>query len=238
MGIDCFNGFNSDVDILITKNDEYSKNSKELKYLNFKNSENLPEALFNESEKKHFRKKNNSTYLKKKKIYKFTLEDLQDEINDILRIRIFFFENSIFKNFSSLIFLTGNGPYHEGLMFFTKNKKFYVAQSYPITFMKVFDFYKGISEIISFNSLNDNSKKYNISEIYCPKESIIISDILKIINNTQNKYNLLNNNCQNFCNNILKELRQNFKFGIDEKPSLTKINYYKNQNKFSGYKIP
>lgn len=66
-------------------------------------------------------------------------------------------------------------------MFFTTNKNFYIAQSYPITFIRVSDYFKGITEIISFNNLNKESKKYSISEIYCPQEPITLYDVLNII---------------------------------------------------------
>ena len=175
---------------------------------------------------------------KQKNIHNFTREELKDQINDILRIRIPFFENSILKTISTFTFLSGNGPYHEGLMFFTTNRNFYIAQSYPITFIKVYDFFKGISEIISFNNINSNAKKYNISEIYCPQEPITLYDVLNIIKRMPNKYNLFNDNCQDFCNNILDILNKNFKIEIDDKPNVTKINFLKKQKKFREYKIP
>ncbi len=183
----------------------------------------------------HMPKRSNSLILKdsdkKKRIYKFTREELEDEINDILVIRIPFFENNILKTLSSFTFLSGNGPYHEGLMFFTTNKNFYIAQSYPITFIKVYDFYAGISEIISFNNLNSNSKKYSIPEIYMPQQKITLFNVLNIINNLPNKYDLLIENCQNFCNNILETLKNKYRIDLDDNPSKEKINFLKNQHK-------
>ena len=183
----------------------------------------------------HMKKRSNSLFLKdgdkKKRIYKFSREELEDEINDILVIRIPFFENNILKTLSSFTFLSGNGPYHEGLMFFTTNKNFYIAQSYPITFIKVYDFYAGISEIISFNNLNSNSKKYSIPEIYMPQQKITLFNVLNIINNLPNKYDLLIENCQNFCNNILETLKNKYRIDLDDNPSKEKINFLKNQQK-------
>ena len=183
----------------------------------------------------HMPKRSNSLILKdgdkKKRIYKFSREELEDEINDILVIRIPFFENSILKTLSSFTFLSGNGPYHEGLMFFTTNKNFYIAQSYPITFIKVYDFYAGISEIISFNNLNSNSKKYSIPEIYMPQQKITLFNVLNIINNLPNKYDLLIENCQNFCNNILETLKNKYRIDLDDNPSKEKINFLKKQQK-------
>lgn len=183
----------------------------------------------------HMPKRSNSLILKdgdkKKRIYKFSREELEDEINDILVIRIPFFENNILKTLSSFTFLSGNGPYHEGLMFFTTNKNFYIAQSYPITFIKVYDFYAGISEIISFNNLNSNSKKYSIPEIYMPQQKITLFNVLNIINNLPNKYDLLIENCQNFCNNILETLKNKYRIDLDDNPSKEKINFLKKQQK-------
>ena len=170
-------------------------------------------------------------YDKEKQIHKFTNEELQDQVNDILRIRIPFFENRILKTLSTFTFLSGNGPFHEGLMFFTTNKNFYIAQSYPITFIKVYDFFNGVKEIVSFNNLNKNSKKYQISEIYCPQEPITLNDVLNIINSLPNKYNLLNDNCQDFCNNVLNALKKDFNIEMDDNKNITKINFIKKQKK-------
>ena len=175
---------------------------------------------------------------KQKNIHNFTREELNDQINDILRIRIPFFDNSILKTISTFTFISGNGPYHEGLMFFTTNKNFYIAQSYPITFIRVSDYFKGITEIISFNNLNKESKKYSISEIYCPQEPITLYDVLNIIKKMPNKYNILNENCQDFCNNVLLTLNKNFKIEKDDSKNTTKINFLKKQRKTKEYKIP
>ena len=241
MGTECFNGKNNDIDIKITsfreKKVNYPQKSNNLEYhpksqrniykplhyqthfqehsytvyqkpQNYYSTENSKKTLLNKSRSNSLKLINNG---KQKQIYNFTNEELEDQVNDILRIRIPFFENSILKTLSAFTFLSGNGPYHEGLMFFTTNKNFYVAQSYPITFVKVYDFYKGIAEIVSFNNINKQAKKYVISEIYCPQEPITLHNVLNIINTLPNKYNLLNDNCQDFCNNILHILNKNFK---------------------------
>ena len=204
---------------------------------------NNMEIYNNNQQKATLGKRSNSfriiDYEKQRRIQKFTRDELEDEINDILRIRIPFFENDILKTLSAFTFLSGNGPYHEGLMFFTTNKNFYIAQSYPITFIKVYDFYAGISEIISFNNLNSNSKKYNIPEIYMPQQRITLFNVLNIINNMPNRYNLINENCQNFCNTILESLQNKFRIELDDKPSSEKINFLRKQQKqLKGYNIP
>lgn len=249
MGTECFNGNHKDIDLQIKDNNNFQSRTNHMIHLkrpihyqtsfkyksNDKNNQynnRFNNSVINVKTSNSLKLVNNG---KQKKINNFSKEELNEQINDILRIRIPFFENSILKMMSAFTFLSGNGPYHEGLMFFTTNKNFYIAQSYPITFIKVFDFYHGISEIIRFNNLNSNSKKYSISEIYSPQEPILILDILKIINILPNKYNLLNDNCQNFCNNILESLNDNFKMEMDEIPNIEKINFLKNQKKIKGY---
>ena len=266
MGTECLNGKNNDIDIKITsfkeKKVNYPKKVTKLEYhqklkqtvyepihyqtnfqkhsyyqnrQNYYSREDIKKTLPNTSRSNSLKLIN---YGKQKKIYNFTNEELEDQVNDILRIRIPFFENSILKTLSAFTFLSGNGPYHEGLMFFTTNKNFYVAQSYPITFVKVFNFYKGIAEIVSFNNINKQSKKYIISEIYCPQEPITLHNVLNIIKALPNKYNLLNDNCQDFCNNILNILNKNFKIEKEIKPNATKINFLKMQKKIEPFNIP
>jgi hypothetical protein len=263
MGNECFNWINSDKDITVktkkiskeTETNEiqtisnYNNYKRDIKYslkipsnnhinyYSFQNSSREFNNNINTHQKSHMGKRSNSFKMidheKQKRIHKFTRDELEDEINDILRIRIPFFESNILKTLSAFTFLSGNGPYHEGLMFFTTNKNFYIAQSYPITFIKVYDFYAGISEIISFNNLNSNSKKYNIPEIYMPQQKITLFNVLNIINNMPNRYNLMNENCQNFCNNIIESLQNKYRLELDDKPSSEKINFLRKQQKKS-----
>ena len=210
MGSECFNGNNNDIEIPIktprenkinyklrnkllkdSQENSLKKLGKPLHYQTyFQNYENnmyrnefsktkrASQLMSNKSRSNSFKYSN---FGRKKNIHNFTREELYDQVNDILRIKIPFFENGLLKTLSAFTFLSGNGPYHEGLMFFTTNKNFYIAQSYPITFIKVYDFYAGISEIISFNNLNSGSKKYNIPEIYMPQQKITLFNILNII---------------------------------------------------------
>ena len=268
MGIECFNGHNIDNELQTESPKQKNINPKITNYKNYqynycqiKNNskynkiytqiegyntlnQNSREYYANHKINKTIPQNNRSNSYKlinsgrQKNIHNFTYEELQDQINDILRIRIPFFENSILKTLSSFTILSGNGPYHEGLMFFTTNKNFYIAQSYPITFIRVFDYFHGVKEIINFNIINKKSTKYHISEIYCPQEPITLYDLLNIINNLPNKYNLLNENCQNFCSNILKGLTSNFKIEMDDKNNVTKIGFLKKQRNYRAYKIP
>ena len=265
MGNECFNWNNKEKDLLVNKKKEEEKEDYSFHTIGQVNTHYKQSSFFinnpysgnniyfpdyskefnhnNNPQKSILGKRSNSfkriDHEKPKRIHIFTREELEDEINDILRIRIPFFENDILKTISAFSFLTGNGPYHEGLMFFTTNKNFYIAQSYPITFIKVYDFFAGISEIISFNNLNSSSKKYNIPEVYMPQQRITLFNVLNIINNMPNSYNLLNDNCQNFCNNIIEKLQSKYKIETDDKPSKEKINFLKKQKKKSkAYLIP
>ena len=259
MGNDCFNYNNKEKDLLVKKkfqreqenhpyneinqnniyhyNTPYKFNNFPLSYDNNNNNnyQYFPPNNNDNFQKSLLGKRSNSLKIidnqKPRRIHKFTRDELEDEINDILRVRIPFFNNDILKTISAFTFLSGNGPYHEGLMFFTTNKNFYIAQSYPITFIKVYDFYAGISEIISFNNLNSGSKKYNIPEIYMPQQRITLFNVLNIINNIPNSYNLLNDNCQDFCNNILESLQNKYRIDIDDSPSKEKLNFLKKQQK-------
>ena len=263
MGTECFNYNDKEKDLLVKKNSQENQDKNNFQTINLINNErqknlyklskpylddnnaysSLFTNTFNNNIQSTLGKRSNSFRIidqeKQKRIHKFTREELEDEVNDILRIRIPFFENNILKTLSAFTFLSGNGPYHEGLMFFTTNKNFYIAQSYPITFIKVYDFYAGISEIISFNNLNSSSKKYTIPEIYMPQQKITLFNILNIINNLPNSYNLLNDNCQNFCNNILESLQNKYNIEIDNEPSKEKINFLRKQQKNTkAYLIP
>ena len=60
-----------------------------------------------------------------------------------------------------------------------------------------------------------------------PRQRITLFNILNIINGLPNKYNLINDNCQNFCNNIIDALKNKFIIELDDNPSKEKINFLK-----------
>jgi len=144
---------------------------------------------------------------KRKYLTDFTPLEFCDEICKIFKIRIPFFDSAALQTISNISYLTGNGPYHEGLIFQSKSHNFYIAQSYPITFVKVKNFSQGISDIISFNNFNNTSHSYKIPEIYYPTLPITIIDIYEIINKLPNQYHILTENCQNFVNNVVDALK-------------------------------
>ena len=155
---------------------------------------------------------------KRKYLTDFTPLEFCDEISRIFRIRIPFFDNSPLQTISNISYITGNGPYHEGLIFLSKTYNFYIAQSYPITFVKVKNFTQGLSDIISFNNFNNESHSYKIPEIIFPTLPITIIDIYEIINKLPNQYNILTENCQNFVNNIIEALKEKYNIIIESDP--------------------
>ena len=170
---------------------------------------------------------------KRKYLTDFTPLDFCDDILKIYKIRIPFFDSTALQTLSNISYLTGNGPYHEGLIFHSKNKNFYIAQSYPITFVKVKNFSQGISDIISFNNFNNTSRSYKIPEIYLPTMPITVIDIYEIINKLPNQYHILTENCQNFVNNIVDSLKYKYKIIVENNPKkieeyLSEINLLKN----------
>ena len=173
---------------------------------------------------------------KRKYLTDFTPLDFCDEISKIYKIRIPFFDSAALQTISNISYLTGNGPYHEGLIFQSKNKNFYIAQSYPITFVKVRNFSQGISDIISFNNFNNTSRSYKIPEIYLPTMPLTVIDIYEIINKLPNQYHIFTENCQNFVNNIVDNLKNRYKIEVENNPKkieeiLSEINLLKKKNK-------
>ena len=156
---------------------------------------------------------------KRKYLTDFTPIEFCDEISKIFKIRIPFFDSPSLQTISNISYLTGNGPYHEGIIFFSKSYNYYIAQSYPITFVKVKNFSQGISDIISFNNFNNSSHSYKIPEIYYPTMPITIIDIYEIINRLPNQYNILTENCQNFVNNIIEGLKNKFQIITENDPA-------------------
>ena len=153
--------------------------------------------------------------------------ELCDEITDILRIRIPFFNCPTLQSLSNISFLTGNGPYHEGLLIITLFKNLYITQIYPITFVKVHSLYEALSGITSFNAFNVKSKKFQISDIYIPTQPITVMDIYSLVNEYPNKYNIFTQNCQKYCDAIIEKLNKKFKIKRENNPELTKFHYIK-----------
>ena len=140
------------------------------------------------------------------KIEELTEEEGEDLLKDVLRLRVPFFDNATLQILSNITYLTGNGPFHEGLIFESKKGLYYIAQTYPVTFISVQSLDQAVKEIISFCQFNQNSHEYKVTDSYSPTKIVTISDIAAIIRTMPNEYNILGENCQKFCEKIVQGL--------------------------------
>lgn len=132
-----------------------------------------------------------------------TENQLKDTISSIERIRIPFFDNIHLQTISNVVYVTGNSPFHEGLIIITNKNRIYVTQTYPITFQLAFSYDDAINKISSFCSMNRNTKNNEIRDVWIPKIDIYIKDVIYLINILPNKYDIIKENCQNYCKTIL-----------------------------------
>ena len=139
-------------------------------------------------------------------IYEFeSFEEAQDIVELIELIQIPLFSSKPMKILSKAIYLTGNSPYHEGLIFKTRQKNYYVAQVYPINFVKTKNYSDAINLIISYCITNSDSEKFKTKNQYVTKEPMSIMKYKDYIECYPNKYTMLKKNCQYFCKDILKK---------------------------------
>ena len=132
-------------------------------------------------------------------------EDLKDKIVEIQRIRIPFFDNAPLQILSNVVYVTGNSPHHEGLILKTEKGNYYVCQTYPITFEKVRDYENAIDRITYFCELNKYSQNNSIRDIWIPKNKKFSVNAIKLFVETlPNKYDLIQENCQYLCKEILE----------------------------------
>ena len=99
----------------------------------------------------NFRNYNNSEF--EVKIEELTEEEGKDILKDVLRLRVPFFDNTTLQILSNITYITGNGPFHEGLIFISKKGLYYIAQTYPVTFISVQSLDEAVKEV--------QVKKYN-----------------------------------------------------------------------------
>ena len=140
------------------------------------------------------------------KIEELTEEEGKDILKDVLRLRVPFFDNITLQTLSNITYITGNGPFHEGLIFVSKKGLYYIAQTYPVTFISVESLDQAVKEIISFCQFNQHSHEYKVTDSYSPTKPVTISDIVAMIKTMPNEYNILGENCQKFCQKIVNEL--------------------------------
>ena len=139
-------------------------------------------------------------------IDEISLEDARDILTSVMRLRVPFFDNPTIQALANITYVTGNGPFHEGLIFETRNGTYYIAQTYPVTFIMVKSLNDAVKEIVSFCQFNAASNQYEIYNSYYPKYLVTVNDIKDLVKNMPNEYNILNENCQKFCQKIISSL--------------------------------
>ena len=102
--------------------------------------------------------------------------------------------------------ITGSKFSHEALLFITKAGKYYVCQTYRIQFKKVADFNDGIEEIKSYWSINRNTKYIERKKISF-FNIIKVKDIIDVIKELPDYYDLFTYNCQHFCSKVISKLK-------------------------------
>ena len=144
------------------------------------------------------------------KIEELTEEESKDTLQAVLRLRVPFFDNNFFQALSNITYITGNGPFHEGLIFLTSKGLYYIAQTYPVTFISVENLDKAVKEILSFCQFNQHSHEFKVTNEYYPTKNVTVSDIVAMVRTMPNEYNILGENCQKFCQKLVNglELKQ------------------------------
>ena len=156
-----------------------------------------------------------------KNIQKLSEKELKETIDYIERVQIPSTDKNTqqIRNFFGKI-LTGSKFLHEGLLiktegfysekllFFLKKNKFYshyyVCQTYPIELKKFDNYDEAIQEIKKYWPINKDSKKQNAIKVDLKGKNISIEDIKKVVENLPDEYDLFTNNCQHFCQKVLK----------------------------------
>ena len=134
-------------------------------------------------------------------------EDSNDILTSVMRLRVPFFDNPTIQTLANVTYLTGNGPFHEGLIFETRNGIYYIAQTYPVTFIMVNSLNDAVKEIVSFCQFNPLSHQYKITNSYYPTSLVTISDVAAVVKTMPNQYHILDENCQKFCQKIINSLK-------------------------------
>ena len=140
-------------------------------------------------------------------IDELSYEDSKDILTNVMRLRVPFFDNPTIQAIANITYITGNGPFHEGLIFETRNGNYYIAQTYPVTFIMVHSLNDAVKEIVSFCQFNPLSHQYRITNSYYPTYLVTVSDIQAVVKTMPNEYNILDENCQKFCQKIISSLQ-------------------------------
>lgn len=146
-------------------------------------------------------------YIADKRIPRLTHGETNDFVTLIEKVKVPMFKNKPLQIIANVARLTGNSPYHVGLIFHTLFNRLFIAQSYPITFQVVYDMRSAINKIISYNSTNKASNIVIICrEKYVPRSNITIKEVRDLVERQPNEYHIITQNCQDFSNNILRNL--------------------------------
>jgi len=164
-------------------------------------------------------------------LYNFESEEEEkDIVKGIERVQVPLFENKYAQKISNIVYITGNTPYHEGLIILMKSGKFYISQVYPITLEQVGTYQDALMEISYFCSTNQYSVQNEIKEYYEPTEEFTIGDVRKFLESMPNKYSIIKENCQYFCREVIKNfplieiVKDNIKKNSNKKVNIKEIN--------------
>ena len=145
----------------------------------------------------------------------YSLNDIEKKakIRNIYKVRVPFFDKKVGQFFSNVgTVLSGaitgkpNLSEHVGLIFYTSDNLYYVAQTYRITFEKFDSKNDATKSIIEFCTVNKNSKKEKVNEITSFEKGRTIQDVYDILVKMRDYYHLIYWNCQDFCRHILSKL--------------------------------
>ena len=92
----------------------------------------------------------------KTEIKELTEEESKDTLANILSLHAPFFDNNFFQILLNLTYITGTGPFHEGLIFQTSKELYYIAQAFPVTFISVENLDRAVKEFFSFCQFNQH----------------------------------------------------------------------------------
>ena len=156
-----------------------------------------------------------------KKCYKtfasnFTEEELLDEIKEIWLIIRPMNIKGVVETFQNMIYTKKNHgistiPNHWGLIFQTKQNKYISLQYPPVTLQKADNKEHAIIQIINgctkYNYYYEEENMKRVFENLKIIKKVNIKELLKIAEKShREKYSALNDNCQKFCCNIIKEI--------------------------------
>ena len=101
---------------------------------------------------------------------------------------------------------TGSKFVHQGLIFITEGRNYYVCQTYPIQLIKCDDYNDALDKIKKCWTINKDVKKLEVTR-YDSYEIFCLSCVKEELEKLPDEYDLFNYNCQHFCSKILEKYR-------------------------------